>query len=80
MLALSRIAALAWAVRHDREAQLRFAEQAFVGNSILTEMRAFMARSDHAVLIVEQHAFVAMRLLIERAREGNLVVCLSFSW
>ena len=41
-----------------------------MGNPVLDLMKAFMAENDHAILLVEQHAFVILRLLIERAREG----------
>lgn len=72
MLGLARVAARAWAIRGDKAAQLRLAEEVFQGHAALSSMRSFMGKHENAVIIAEQHVFVVMRLLIERARDGQL--------
>lgn len=72
MRRLARIAASAWALRHDQPAQLRLAEQVFAGHPALDSMREFVVQQEKAVLFSEQYALVVMRLLVEDAADDGL--------
>jgi hypothetical protein len=69
---LARIAASAWALRHDQPAQLRLAELVFAEHPALDAMRDFVVHQEKAVLFSEQYALVVMRLLVESAVDGGL--------
>jgi hypothetical protein len=73
MLAIARLAAANWHTPLDRDAQLELAAGVFDSAPIVEQLRQWFEAEEGRVVFSEQQFFVAQRLLVEYARDGQSI-------